>query len=98
LDYHLASNDSHLSTWNATFGSKDAFICSVAHEVFVKMAHSISDVFYGVVQWYLLYGTRQGSGAPPSVWLSIVVCLLSALTILAPIAMAFADPWGDQKC
>ncbi len=37
----------------------------------------------------------HGSSASPSVWLSIVVVLLTALTILAPIAMPFIDPWGD---
>jgi hypothetical protein len=29
------------------------------------------------------------------------VCMLTALTTLAPIAMSFADPWGDifkEKC
>jgi hypothetical protein len=36
LDYHFASNDSCLSTWNAMFSSKDAFICSIEHEVFCK--------------------------------------------------------------
>jgi hypothetical protein len=29
------------------------------------------------------------------VWLSIVVVLLTALTMLAPLAMSFANPWGD---
>jgi hypothetical protein len=27
--------------------------------------------------------------------MSIVVCLLTTLTVMAPIAMTFADPWGD---
>jgi hypothetical protein len=62
---------------------------------FVKTAHGISEEFYRVRQWYLLYGTGQGSGASAAVWLSIVVCLLTALTVMAPIAMTFADPWGD---
>jgi hypothetical protein len=35
------------------------------------------------------------SGASPSVWLSLVVTLLTALTILAPLAMSFVDPWED---
>jgi hypothetical protein len=62
---------------------------------FVKMAHGISNAFYQVMHDFLLYGTGQGSGASPSVWLSIVVCMLTALTVLAPLAMSFADPWGD---
>jgi hypothetical protein len=62
---------------------------------FIKMAHGISDSFYCVLQDYLLYGTGQGSGASPSVWLSLVVILLTALTVLAPLAMSFVDPWED---
>jgi hypothetical protein len=37
----------------------------------------------------------QGSGASPSVWLSIVVVLLAALMALALVAMSFTDPWHD---
>jgi hypothetical protein len=48
-----------------------------------------------VLHDFLLYGTGQGSGASPAVWLSIVVCVLTALTALAPIAMSFAVPWID---
>jgi hypothetical protein len=62
---------------------------------FIKMAHGISDSFYHVLRDYLLYGTGQGSGASPLVWLSLVVILLTALTVLAPLAMSFIDPWED---
>jgi hypothetical protein len=62
---------------------------------FIKMAHGISDSFYCVLQDYLPYGTGQGSGASPSVWLSLVVILLTALAVLAPLAMSFVDPWED---
>jgi hypothetical protein len=62
---------------------------------FVKMAHGILEGFYQVVHDFLLYGTGQGIGASPAVWLSIIVCMLTARTTLAPIAMSFADPWGD---
>jgi hypothetical protein len=62
---------------------------------FIKTAHGISDSFYHVVQDYLLYGTGQGSGASPLVWLSLVVILLTALMVLAPLAMSFVDPWED---
>jgi hypothetical protein len=29
-----------------------------------------------------------------------VVCLLAAFTVLAPLAMSFADPWGNifEEC
>jgi hypothetical protein len=37
---------------------------------FIKTAHGISEEFSRVLQDYLLYGTGQGSGAPPLVWLS----------------------------
>ena len=37
----------------------------------------------------------QGSGASPAIWLTIVICLLSALMAMAPIAMTFMDPWQD---
>ncbi len=62
---------------------------------FIKMAHGILDAFYHVLQDYLLYCTGQGSGASPSVWLSLVVVLLTALTVLSPLAMSFIDPWED---
>jgi hypothetical protein len=49
--------------------------------------HGVSSEFYRVLRDYLLYGTGQGSGASPSIWLSLVIVLLTCLTILAPIAM-----------
>jgi hypothetical protein len=55
---------------------------------FVKTAHGISSEFYRVLHDYLLYGTGQGSGASPSIWLSLVIVLLTSLTILAPLAMS----------
>jgi hypothetical protein len=60
---------------------------------FVKTAHGISSEFYRVLHDYLLYGTGQESGAFPSIWLSLVIVLLTSLTILAPLTMSFADPW-----
>jgi hypothetical protein len=62
---------------------------------FVKTAHGISTEFYRVLHDYPLYGTGQGSGASPSVWLSLVIVLLNSLTILALLAMSFVDPWED---
>jgi hypothetical protein len=59
---------------------------------FVKTAHGILEEFYLVLSDYLLYGMGQGSGASSSVWLLIVVCLLTAKTVLAPSAMTFIDP------
>jgi hypothetical protein len=77
------------------FTSKNALVHSYAHEVLVKMVHGISEGFYRVLRDFLLYGTGQGSGASPAIWLSIVMCMLTVLTALAPMAMSFADPWGD---
>jgi hypothetical protein len=67
---------------------------------FVKTAHGISSEFYRVLCNYLLYGTGQGSGASPSIWLSLVIVLLNSLMILALLAMSFADPWEDifEEC
>jgi hypothetical protein len=62
---------------------------------FVKMAHRISDAFYHKLRDYLLNGRGLGSGASPSVWLSIGICLLTPLTSLAPFAISFVDPWED---
>ncbi len=64
-------------------------------QYFVKTAHGIWSEFYRVLWHHHLYRTGQGNGASPSVWLSLVVTLLTALTILAPLAMSFVDPWED---
>jgi hypothetical protein len=62
---------------------------------YVKTVHGILEAFYQAVKTFLLFGTGQGSGASPSVWLTLVVCLLFALTALATVTMTFADPWQD---
>jgi len=62
---------------------------------FIKTAHGISEAFYKAVRDLILFGTGQGSGASPAVWLALVVCLLSALSAIAPWSMIFADPWED---
>jgi hypothetical protein len=62
---------------------------------FVKTKHGLSDAFYRACREFLLFGTGQGSGASPSVWLTLSICLLSALTALAPMAMKLIDPWED---
>ena len=41
---------------------------------YVKTAHGISERFYRALRSYLLFGTGQGSGASPSVWLTLVIC------------------------
>ena len=64
-------------------------------QYFVKTMHGISEAYYRSSRSYRLFGTGQGSGGSPSIWLSIVVVLLSALTAMAPAAMTFVDPWYD---
>jgi hypothetical protein len=64
---------------------------------YVKTAHGILTEFFRAVKNFLLFGTGQGSGASPSVWLTLVICLLFALTTLATIAMTFVDPWQDFR-
>jgi hypothetical protein len=44
--------------------------------------HGILNEYYKVIQDYCLYGTGQGSGASPLLWLSLVVVLLTTFTIL----------------
>jgi hypothetical protein len=61
----------------------------------VKTAHGLSEQFYKVTKQFLLFGTGQGSGASPAIWLTIITCLLSALTALAPLTMTFIDPWQE---
>ena len=67
----------------------------IGMKYFVKMAHGLSEAFYKVTPSFLLLGMGQGSGASPAIWLTIVICLLSALTAMAPITMTFMDPWQD---
>ena len=67
----------------------------IGMKYFVKTAHGISEAFYKVTPSFLLFGMGQGSGASPAIWLTIVICLLSASTAMAPITMTFLDPWQD---
>jgi hypothetical protein len=62
---------------------------------FIKMMHGISDASYWSSWLYQLFGTGQGSGGSLLISLSIVVVLLQTLSSMAPIAMSFADPWGN---
>ncbi len=63
---------------------------------FIKTMHDISDASYQSSWLYQLFCTRQGSGRSPLIWLLIIVVLLQTLSSsMAPMAMSFADPWGD---
>ena len=74
--------------------------CFRRMKYFVKMTHGISQKYYKATRDYLLFGSGQGSGASPAMWLMIAVVLLAALTVLAPMTMCFMDPWHDlfDKC
>jgi hypothetical protein len=61
----------------------------------VKTVHGLStDNYHGTV-FAPLFGTGQGSGASPAVWLSLVVILLQTLDRLIPDRMNFQSIKGD---
>jgi len=62
---------------------------------YIKTKHGISEAYYRATNSYRLFGTGQGSGASPAVWLTISVILLAALTALASVLMKFMDPWHN---
>ena len=59
---------------------------------FIKTQFGISNAFIQSRPGVFLFGTGQGSGASPAVWLSISTVLLSSLSKLTPRGMIFSDP------
>ncbi|KAI2494431.1 hypothetical protein MHU86_20114 [Fragilaria crotonensis] len=57
----------------------------------VKTAYGVSESNYSGTPFAPLFGTGQGSGASPAVWLSLVVLLLHAFDRIVPHRMHF-DP------
>ena len=57
----------------------------------VKTVHGISDENYCGTPFAPLFGTGQGSGASPAVWLSLVVILMNTLDRLIPERMEFTS-------
>ena len=55
----------------------------------VKTVYGISELNYHVTEFAPLFGTGQGSGASPAVWLSLVVILLQTMDRLIPDRMNF---------
>ncbi len=55
----------------------------------VKTVHGISESNYHGTTFEPLFGTGQGSGASPSVWLTLVVVLMNTLDRLIPERMSF---------
>jgi hypothetical protein len=58
----------------------------------VKTVHGISSDNYSGTPFEPLFGTGQGSGASPAVWLSLVVILMKTLDHLIPERMEFQSP------
>jgi hypothetical protein len=61
----------------------------------VKTVHGISKDNYQGTAFSPLFGTGQGSGASPAVWLSLVVILLQTLDRLIPDRVNFSSLSGD---
>ena len=61
----------------------------------VKTVHGISEDNYQGTAFSPLFGTGQGSGASPAVWLSLVVILLQTLDRLIPDRVNFSSLSGD---
>ena len=61
----------------------------------VKTVYGISDGNYQGTVLEPLFGTGQGSGASPAVWLSLVVVILNAYDEIANDGFAFTDPWNE---
>ena len=62
----------------------------------VKTVYGISEENYAGTIFEPLFGTGQGSGASPAVWLSLVVLLLHTLDRLTPNRMHFSAPSGPS--
>ena len=61
----------------------------------VKTVYGVSDTSYTGTPFAPLFGTCQGSGASPAVWLTVVVAvLLNTLERVCPLRMSFRSPDG----
>jgi hypothetical protein len=64
----------------------------------VKMIHGISEARnYKGTPFECLFGTGQGSGASPSVWLTLVVILMNTIDSLTPECMYFTSLNGCRS-
>ena len=67
----------------------------------IKHSYGISSRSYTGTEAEPLFGTGQGSGASPAIWLGLVVILLNSLDRMSceddiP-GLDFADPWSDFR-
>ncbi|KAI2511189.1 hypothetical protein MHU86_3154 [Fragilaria crotonensis] len=60
----------------------------------VKTVYGISETSYSGTPFEPLFGTGQGSGASPAVWLTLVVILLNTLDRIIPDRISFRSPDG----
>ena len=58
----------------------------------IKTSYGVSELFIQSIMDAVLFGTGQGSGASPAVWLTLSVVLLNSLRQLAPKGMLFYNP------
>jgi hypothetical protein len=63
----------------------------------IKTIHGVSEKNYHGTPFECLFGTGQGSGASPSVWLSLVVILMNTIDKLTPECMHFQSTTGKIK-
>ena len=65
----------------------------------VKHLYGIAPLEYTSTELEPLFGTGQGSGASPAIWLGLVVILLNALDRMSQEdeipGLDFSDPWSD---
>jgi hypothetical protein len=62
----------------------------------VKTIHGISEENYQGTPFAPLFGTGQGSGASPAVWLSLIVLLLHTFDRIIPHRMNFVPISGAR--
>ncbi|KAI2492618.1 hypothetical protein MHU86_21932 [Fragilaria crotonensis] len=63
----------------------------------VKTIHGISEENYHGTAYAPLFGTGQGSGASPSVWLTLVVIMLNTLDRIVPDRINFVPVQGKRN-
>ena len=63
----------------------------------IKTIHGISNNNYHGTTFEPLFGTGQGGGGSPSMWLTLVVVLMSMLDRLIPERMSFQSPDSSQQ-
>ena len=63
----------------------------------VKTMHGISEENYHGTAYAPLFGTGQGSGASPSVWLTLVVLMLNTLDRIVPDRINFVPVQGQRN-